>query len=157
MQLITLNLILINTEPRCRMHWNILLGNIQCMSISHHVLKELQRRYILFYMVTPPQDLPKSCVMVFTVQDAYVPIPKFTAIFKVISDCLMLQHTVKTLYISTFAKLKSISISGGSQIWGGFSTKLFFGKKSSKSEKKWEKVIKKWEKVQKKCRKTLVL
>ena len=33
--------------------------------------------------------------MVFTVQDAYVPIPKFTAIFKVISDCLMLQHTVK--------------------------------------------------------------
>ena len=34
------------------------------------------------------------------------------------------------------AKLKSISISGGSQIWGGFQ-QTFFGKKSFKSEKKW--------------------
>ena len=43
------------------------------------------------------------------------------------------------------AKLKSISISGGSQIWGGFQ-QTFFGKKSFKSEKKWEKVRKSAEK-----------
>ena len=42
-----------------------------------------------------PQDLPKSFVMLLRVQDACVPIPKFTTILKVISDCLILQHTVK--------------------------------------------------------------
>ena len=61
-----------------------------CQSAIIFWRSNIEEIYIFFiYMVTPVQDLPKSFVMVFTVKDAYVPLPKFTKILKVISECLM--------------------------------------------------------------------
>ena len=67
-------------------------------------------------MVTP-QDLPKSFfLMVFTVPNAFFPLPNFTTILKVISDCLMLQNTVKHsiflhAYIQTVQKPPGFNVS----------------------------------------------